>query len=137
MPLRRIYALSARVLSIGYPVLAALPEREIARAHVKKLADETGGSVCLAIIDSLRRLAFTGYRGHRPARFRGRIRRSFPNRSGLRPHRGRRRVVTDWQRRPLGLHSEGRVVVMATPGLHKEALAVLQDAQSAHAAGVP
>lgn len=46
-------------------------------------------------------------------------------------------MVTDWQGRPLGLHFKGRVVVVATPGLHKEAVAVLQDAQSAQAAGVP
>lgn len=63
VPLRRTYALSARVLSIGYPVLAALPEREIARAHVKKLADETGGAVCLAIADGLRAVYVEASRG--------------------------------------------------------------------------
>lgn len=54
IPRRRKYALSAHVLSMAYPVLAALPERELARTHVKRLADETGGSVCLAIADGLR-----------------------------------------------------------------------------------
>lgn len=63
LPQRRKYALSARVLSIGYPVLAALPERELARAHVKKLADDTGGSVCLAIADGLRAVYVEASRG--------------------------------------------------------------------------
>lgn len=60
---RRKYALSAQVLSIAYPVLAALPERELARAHVKRLADETGGSVCLAIADGLRAVYVEASRG--------------------------------------------------------------------------
>lgn len=34
-------------------------------------------------------------------------------------------VITDWQGRPLGLQSDGRVVAAATPALHREALAVL------------
>ena len=34
-------------------------------------------------------------------------------------------VVTDWQGRPLGLHSDGRVVAAATPALHAEALRML------------
>lgn len=63
LPQRHKYALSARVLSIGYPVLAALPERELARAHVKKLADDTGGSVCLAIRDGLRAVYVEASRG--------------------------------------------------------------------------
>jgi inositol-phosphate phosphatase/L-galactose 1-phosphate phosphatase/histidinol-phosphatase len=35
-------------------------------------------------------------------------------------------VVTDWEGRALGLHSDGRVVAAATPELHRQALAVLQ-----------
>jgi inositol-phosphate phosphatase/L-galactose 1-phosphate phosphatase/histidinol-phosphatase len=35
-------------------------------------------------------------------------------------------VVTDWQGRPLGLASDGRVIAAATPELHRQALAVLQ-----------
>ncbi|MEO9230712.1 MAG: helix-turn-helix domain-containing protein [Devosia sp.] len=50
---RRKYALSASVLSIGYPVLAALPDRELARGPLKALADSTKGSVCLAIREGL------------------------------------------------------------------------------------
>lgn len=34
-------------------------------------------------------------------------------------------VITDWQGRPLGLQSDGRVIAAATPALHREALAVL------------
>jgi DNA-binding IclR family transcriptional regulator len=63
IPLRRKYALSANVLSIGYPVLAALPERELARIHVKRLADETGGSVCLAICEGLQAVYVEASRG--------------------------------------------------------------------------
>ncbi|MEO9230719.1 MAG: helix-turn-helix domain-containing protein [Devosia sp.] len=63
IPHRRKYALSAQVLSIGYPVLASLPERELARTHVKKLADETGGSVCLAVAEGLQALYIEASRG--------------------------------------------------------------------------
>ncbi len=34
-------------------------------------------------------------------------------------------IVTDWEGRPLGLESDGRVVAAATPELHRQALAVL------------
>jgi len=34
-------------------------------------------------------------------------------------------VITDWQGRPLGLQSDGRVVAAATPELHRQALAML------------
>ena len=36
-------------------------------------------------------------------------------------------VITDWEGRPLGLESDGRVVAAATPELHRAALAVLSD----------
>lgn len=36
-------------------------------------------------------------------------------------------VVTDWQGRPLGLESDGRVLAAATPALHAAALALLND----------
>ncbi|RYZ11101.1 MAG: inositol monophosphatase family protein, partial [Comamonadaceae bacterium] len=35
-------------------------------------------------------------------------------------------VITDWMGRPLGLHSDGRVVAAATPALHAQALEVLR-----------
>ena len=34
-------------------------------------------------------------------------------------------IVTDWEGRPLGLHSDGRVIAAATRELHRQALAVL------------
>jgi myo-inositol-1(or 4)-monophosphatase len=34
-------------------------------------------------------------------------------------------VITDWEGRPLGLASDGRVVAAATPALHREALDIL------------
>lgn len=60
---RRKYALSAHVLSIGYPVLASLPERELARIHLKNLAVETGGSVCLAVAEGLQAVYIEVSRG--------------------------------------------------------------------------
>jgi myo-inositol-1(or 4)-monophosphatase len=34
-------------------------------------------------------------------------------------------IVTDWEGRPLGLASDGRVIAAATRELHQQALAVL------------
>lgn len=34
-------------------------------------------------------------------------------------------VITDWQGRPLGLESDGRVIAAATPELHRQAMAIL------------
>jgi len=34
-------------------------------------------------------------------------------------------VITDWDGRPLGIHSDGRVIAAATPELHRQALALL------------
>ncbi|RYF33475.1 MAG: inositol monophosphatase family protein [Comamonadaceae bacterium] len=34
-------------------------------------------------------------------------------------------IVTDWEGRPLGLQSDGRVIAAATPALHREALDIL------------
>ena len=38
--------------------------------------------------------------------------------------------ITDWGGKPLGLDSDGRILVTATPELHREALTVLQAAKS-------
>ena len=38
--------------------------------------------------------------------------------------------ITDWGGKPLGLDSDGRILVTATPELHREALTVLQAARS-------
>jgi len=50
---RRKYALSANVLSISYPFLTSFPVRELARIHIKRLADEMGGAVCLGVLEGL------------------------------------------------------------------------------------
>lgn len=63
IPHRHKYALSARVLSIGYPVLASLPERELARMHLKDLAVATAGSVCLAVAEGLQAVYIEVSRG--------------------------------------------------------------------------
>ncbi|GAB6052663.1 histidinol-phosphatase [Magnetospira thiophila] len=34
-------------------------------------------------------------------------------------------VITDWQGRPLGLHSNGRVLAAGTPALHQQAISVI------------
>ncbi|MDX1604797.1 MAG: inositol monophosphatase family protein, partial [Candidatus Competibacterales bacterium] len=39
-------------------------------------------------------------------------------------------VISDWQGRPLGLESDGRVLAAATPELHREALARLSEART-------
>jgi myo-inositol-1(or 4)-monophosphatase len=43
-------------------------------------------------------------------------------------------VVTDWEGRPLGLKSDGRVIAAATPELHREALAMLASSAASAAA---
>jgi len=63
IPRRHKYALSAQVLSIGYPVLASLPERELARAHLKDLAVASHGSVCLAVAEGLQAVYIEVSRG--------------------------------------------------------------------------
>ena len=37
-------------------------------------------------------------------------------------------AISDWDGRPLGLHSDGRVVCAATPALHRALLDLLQGA---------
>ena len=34
-------------------------------------------------------------------------------------------VITDWEGKPLGLASDGRVIAAATPELHSQAMAML------------
>ena len=53
IPLRRTYAITPKVLSIAYPLLAGLPERALLRPHIHKLTADTGGSVCVAVADGL------------------------------------------------------------------------------------
>jgi DNA-binding IclR family transcriptional regulator len=47
------YQLGSAVLSIGYPLLASMSVRQVARQHMKELADQTHGSVSMGIRDRL------------------------------------------------------------------------------------
>ncbi|HXZ52107.1 MAG TPA: IclR family transcriptional regulator [Burkholderiales bacterium] len=47
------YQLGSAVLSIGYPLLASMSVRQVARPFMKELADYTGGSVSMGIRDRL------------------------------------------------------------------------------------
>ena len=47
------YQLGSAVLSIGYPLLASMSVRQIARPHMKELADYCNGSVSMGIRDRL------------------------------------------------------------------------------------
>ena len=47
------YQLGSAVLSIGYPLLASMSVRQIARPHMKALADYCNGSVSMGIRDRL------------------------------------------------------------------------------------
>jgi myo-inositol-1(or 4)-monophosphatase len=38
--------------------------------------------------------------------------------------------ISDWAGKPLGLDSDGRILVTARPELHREALKVLQEAMN-------
>ncbi len=47
------YQLGSAVLSIGYPLLASMSVRQVARPHMKELADYCNGSVSMGIRDRL------------------------------------------------------------------------------------
>jgi DNA-binding IclR family transcriptional regulator len=47
------YQLGSAVLSIGYPLLASMSVRQVARPFMKELADHSGGSVSMGIRDRL------------------------------------------------------------------------------------
>ena len=53
VPLRHTYAITPKVLSLAYPLLAGLPERALLRPHIHQLTADTGGSVCVAVVDGL------------------------------------------------------------------------------------
>jgi DNA-binding IclR family transcriptional regulator len=62
-PLRR-YRLGSTALTIGYPLMAGLRMRQVARARMKRLADESGGSVSLGMRDRTRMVYVETSRGH-------------------------------------------------------------------------
>jgi DNA-binding IclR family transcriptional regulator len=60
----RRYRLGSTALTIGYPLMANLRIRQLARARMKKLADEVGGSVSLGMRDRTRMIYVETSRGH-------------------------------------------------------------------------
>jgi DNA-binding IclR family transcriptional regulator len=64
---QRKYQLGSAVLSLGYPLLAALPLRQLARPMMNALADAIGGSVSMGIRDRLSIVYVETSRSRRPA----------------------------------------------------------------------
>lgn len=60
----RRYRLGSTALTIGYPLMASLRIRQVARARMKQLADEVGGSVSLGMRDRTRMVYVETCRGH-------------------------------------------------------------------------
>jgi DNA-binding IclR family transcriptional regulator len=60
----RRYRLGSTALTIGYPLLASLRIRQVARARMKRLAEEIGGSVSLGMRDRTRMIYVETHRGH-------------------------------------------------------------------------
>lgn len=52
-PNQNKYQLGSAVLSLGYPLLANMYIRQLARPHISELAEEIGGSVAMGIRDRL------------------------------------------------------------------------------------
>lgn len=74
----RRYRLGSTALSLGYPLLASLNVRQIARPLMKRLADEAGGSVSLGIRDRINMVYVETSRGHDAIAFRPDIGASLP-----------------------------------------------------------
>lgn len=60
----RRYRLASTALTIGYPLMAGLPIRQVARARMKSLAEAVGGTVSLGMRDRLRMVYVETWRGH-------------------------------------------------------------------------
>jgi DNA-binding IclR family transcriptional regulator len=60
----RRYRLGSTALTIGYPLMASLRIRQVARSRMKQLADEVGGSVSLGMRDRTRMVYVETSRGH-------------------------------------------------------------------------
>lgn len=60
----RRYRLGSTALTIGYPLLASLRIRQVARARMKVLAEAAGGSVSLGMRDRFRMVYVETSRGH-------------------------------------------------------------------------
>ncbi|WP_227459516.1 IclR family transcriptional regulator [Cupriavidus pauculus] len=74
----RRYRLGSTALSLGYPLLASLRIRQVARPLMKALADRVGGSVSLGLRDRLRMVYVETSRGHDAIAFRPDIGASLP-----------------------------------------------------------
>lgn len=74
----RRYQLGPTALSLGYPLLASLRVRQIARPLMKELADHAQGSVSLGIRDRVNMVYIETSRGHEAAAFRPDIGASLP-----------------------------------------------------------
>ncbi|ABF08696.1 IclR family transcriptional regulator [Cupriavidus metallidurans] len=74
----RRYRLGSTALSLGYPLLASLRVRQLARPLMKALADQVGGSVSLGLRDRLRMVYVETSRGHDAIAFRPDIGASLP-----------------------------------------------------------
>lgn len=74
----RRYRLGSTALSLGYPLLASLRVRQVARPLMKTLADRMGGSVSLGLRDRLRMVYVETSRGHDAIAFRPDIGASLP-----------------------------------------------------------
>jgi DNA-binding IclR family transcriptional regulator len=60
----RRYRLGSSALTIGYPLMASLRIRQVARARMKQLSDDVGGSVSLGMRDRTRMIYVETSRGH-------------------------------------------------------------------------
>jgi len=74
----RRYRLGSTALSLGYPLLASLRVRQVARPLMKALADRMHGSVSLGLRDRLRMVYVETSRGHDAIAFRPDIGASLP-----------------------------------------------------------
>lgn len=66
----RRYRLGSSALTLGYPLLASLGVRRLARLPMSQLADALGGSVSLAMRDRSRMVYVETCRGQQPGQFR-------------------------------------------------------------------
>lgn len=74
----RRYRLGPTALSLGYPLLAGLRVRQVARPRMRALADEVGGSVSLGMRDRLQMVYVETSRGHDAVAFRPDIGAALP-----------------------------------------------------------
>ncbi|MGO4329843.1 IclR family transcriptional regulator [Cupriavidus sp. 2TAF22] len=74
----RRYRLGTTTLSLGYPLLASMRVRQLARPLMKALADRVGGSVSLGLRDRLEMVYVETSRGHEAIAFRPDIGATLP-----------------------------------------------------------